>query len=414
MQTELSRKRLKILFLTPRFIYPTIGGDRLKPYYLLSHLCKYHDVTLVSFFQGGLPPKSFTREVEKLGCKLVTIPLLPFKAGLRSFFKIFSKKPLEILYYTQPEFTEAVQAIIKEEKIDLAFSFFMRTAEYLKDLQVKKILMAEDCRTLYQKRSYQQTDHLLQKFIRWWEYFKLKKYEPEICNHFDIVTLVTKEDIESMSKQNSACQYRYLTNGVDLNKFEMPDSTEKREGILFAGKLDVWANVLMLQRIASEILPIIRKHVPNVKFDIVGANPPQQILNLKCKDIEIHSNVPDMKPFLQKAAVFIHPHNGGSGIQNKLLEAMASGCPVVTTNTGIQGIDARHGVEALIGNTSAEIAEHTVTLLQNQYFAQEIAENARLLIETTHSWDSVYHSIDVIINEAMAVKKTDFKSSADR
>lgn len=326
---------------------------------------------------------------------------MPIVAGSRAFFRIITRKPLEILYYTQPEYRSVVKKLVAKENFDLSFSFFMRTAEYVKNYNFKKILIAEDCRTLYQKRSYLQTESLHQRLVRWWEYINLRKYEPEICNHFDTVTLVSNDDIMSMQEQNSECRYRLLTNGVDLEKFRMPEEIS-RDGILFAGKLDVWANVLMLRRIASEILPLILKQYPSARLDIVGANPPQQILNLKCKNIHIHPNVPEMQTFLQSAAVFLHPHNGGSGIQNKLLEAMACGCPVVTTKTGIQGISARHGVEALIGASSEELADHVLTILNNQYFAQELALNARNLIEATHSWDSVYNALDDVISEVIS------------
>jgi glycosyltransferase involved in cell wall biosynthesis len=276
----------------------------------------------------------------------------------------------------------------------------MRTAEYIKDLPIKKVLMAEDCRTLYQKRSYETTKNIKQKIVRWWEYKKLKKYEPEIVEHFDFTTLVTEEDISSMKKLNPNANYRLLTNGTDLNKFKTKDNTEKK-GILFAGKLDIWANVLMLEDIVNNIFPKIKIEIPDALLNIVGANPTKAVLRLEREDVNIYPNVPDMVPYLQQAQLFLHPHVGGSGIQNKLLEAMACGCPVVTTPTGIQGIPATNGENILIGTSKEELIEQTIRLLKDSELADKLSKNGRDLIEKTRSWEKVFEDLDFLIDKLL-------------
>ncbi len=394
-------KRLKILFLTPRYIYPVIGGDRLKPYNILKHLAAKYDVTLVSFYHGGNPPDEYIQEVEKLGVELFSVPLKPLTAGLRAVaFNI--NKPLEIGFYTQPAYDKVVRELVAGRDYDLAFSFFMRTAEYLKDLPIKKILMAEDCRTLYQKRSFETSSSIKQKIIRGWEYHRLKKYEPRIVDKFDITTLVTNHDIQAMQKRNSEARYRLLTNGTDINLFK-PNDSVKRDGILFAGKFDVWANELMVKDIVDNIMPIVHKSKPEAIMNLVGADPTSSVIAMASDKVKLHANMPEMIPYLQKARVFLHPHNGGSGIQNKLLEAMACGCAVVTTPTGIQGIKAEHGKNVLVGRNSEELARHTIDLLQNDELALEISKNARKLIVDTHSWEAVYAATDKIIEELMSL-----------
>lgn len=392
-------KRLRILFLTPRLPYPTIGGDRLKPNFILRHLAKNHDVTLVSLYQGGDLPKSYVREIEKFGIKTHVITLDPFRAGIRTGLNIMGRKPLEIDYYFHPDFKQLIKELDIDNNFDLAFAFFMRTAEYIKDNKIKKILMAEDCRTIYQKRSYEESANIKQKMVRLWEYRKLQKYEPDIVKFFDITTLVSQEDVKSMQELNPGAEFRLLTNGTDISKFVMPPGNTERHGILFAGKLDVWANELMIKSIINDILPLIREKVPDAELTIAGAKPPQSIMSLKGKGIYICPDVPDMLPYLQNSALFLHPHKGGSGIQNKLLEAMAAGCPVVTTPTGNQGIGAVNGESALIGRTPEELARHAIKVLTDPNYAKSISQKAHELVVSTHSWEAVFGQLDDILGE---------------
>lgn len=394
-------KKLNILFLTPRFPYPVIGGDRLKPYHILSHLAKNNNVTLVTFNHGGEPEKYCIKAIEDLGVELKWVPLFPVIAGFRTMLRMFGKKPLEVLFYTQPEYSKLVENLFKEKNFDIGISFFMRTAEYIKNKPLKKILMAEDCRTIYQKRSFEDSTNSKQRIIRNWEFKKLSSYEPKIVDYFDITTFVTNEDIASMMKLNNTAEYRLLTNGTNIESFKPPGGNSVRSGILFSGKLDVWANQLMVKKIVEDIFPLIKNEVPNATLNIVGANPPQSVTSLikDSKDITLVSNVPEMQPYLQKSEVFLHPHTGGSGIQNKLLEAMACGCPVVTTNVGNQGINGVHERDLLLGEDSATLAKHAVRLIKNKEFALEISKNARNLIEKTHSWYVVFDAIDNIIFE---------------
>ena len=395
-------RKLNILFLTPRFPFPLIGGDRLKPYMILKHLAQNHNVHLVTFHQGGFPSPEKIKGISVLGVKVHPVPLDAIKAGMRTIpLTLFAGQPLEIAYYNQPEFAHKVDVLMKDIKFDLVFSFFMRTAEYVKDINIKKILMAEDCRELYQERSYKDSNNLVQKLVRWWEVKKLRKYEPSIMEKFDIATFVTTNDIEEMKKINPAGNYRLLTNGTDIGKFVPPESPAERKGILFAGKLDIWANVLMIDRIVNKIMPLVWKEFPEAEFHIVGANPPAKVKRLVSDKIKLSANVPDMLPYLQGAEVFVHPHSGGSGIQNKLIEAMACACPVVTTPTGTQGIPAVDGENIMIGESDSEIAGKIIMLMRDKELAASIGNNARRAIVDNLSWEHVFEQTDGIIAELL-------------
>ncbi len=353
----------------------------------------------MTFNHGGHPSKEQMEKMKSMGVRVFAIPLSPLKAALRCLPKLTSDLPLEVLFYTQPEFKQVVDKLFREEKFDMAFSFFMRTAEYLKHVDIPTVLIAEDCRTLYQKRSKASSKSVLQKLIRWWEVRKLEKYEPAIADKFDTVTFVTQTDIEEFERRNSNGHYALLTNGVDLSEFTLQNEPELRKDVLFFGKLDVWANKMMVSRIAERIFPIVQRELPDVHCHIAGARPQQLVQKYSSAKLHFHADVPDIKTYVATAAVFVHPHLGASGIQNKVLQAMAIGCPVVTTPTGIQGIEARHGKEVMIGLSDEEIAKHCTTLLQNPELRGELAHNARSLIERRYSWEIIYRQLDGVMQE---------------
>ena len=289
----------KILFLTPRFPFPLIGGDRVKPYHLIKYLCKNNEVTLVTFYQGKKLNSDYIKEIENLGVKVYVVEIKAFKSALAILFKKFWNLPLEIAFYKNSKFQNLVNQLIDNNKFDLAFSFFMRTAEFIKDKKIPKVLIAEDCRTVYQHRSFKETKKIIQKMVRMWESYLLSKYEPYISDFFDAVTLVTYEDIDAMRKMNNEANYFLLTNGTDLNRYCLPKINEERDGVLFAAKFDIWANVLMIDKIIKEILPIIRQKVPDFKFVFAGANPSEKLRNfIESNNCELYENVPDLAPYM--------------------------------------------------------------------------------------------------------------------
>jgi len=392
-------KRKKILFLISRFPFPLIGGDKIKSFYLMKHLAKKYDVTLAAISFRSQPPKEWIEPLEKIGVKVYSIALNPIIGGIKTALRLHQKYPLEIAFYLNNEFKNLVNKLCQENNFDYGISFFLRTAEYLKDKKFKKILISEDCRVLYQTRSYKSSQNIPQRLIRIWEVFKLKKYEPEIINYFDTVTLVTNDDIQAMKQNNPNARYRLVTNGVNTEQFSPPPDDFERKDLLFTGKLSVWSNTLMAIKLTKEIMPEIIKHFPDVKLHIVVSNPVKQILEQQSKNIIVHSSVPNIEDFYKQCKIFMHPHLAATGIQNKLLEAMSSGLACVTTKTGIQGIDGIDGEHFLIANNNQEMIDYTIKLLKDDNLCKKLSKNARQLILETHTWDVVYSQIDKVLEE---------------
>jgi len=343
--------------------------------------------------------EEYLSHVTSIGIKVIPIRLSLFISLSTILLSFLGSKPLEVLYYLQPSMRKTVDRLLNTQNFDLAIAFFMRTAEYIRNKEIPKILIAEDCRYEYQYRSASASTNFLQKLIRSWEYRKLLKYEQKMMNDFNCNTFVTKEDISFVSKVNPLANYALLSNGFDQNRFTyIPYSSDRKNG-LFVGKLDVWANEMMVRNIVDVIMPQVRKQFPDFALSIVGGNPSKQLKRYlqKIPFVTLYANVKDVVPFLHSHAVFIHPHAGATGIQNKIIEAMATGIPIVTTVSGVQGISAKDSKHVLFAETVDTLHRCICRLLESPVLAQTLSTEARILIESNHTWDSIYASFDSII-----------------
>lgn len=398
----------KVLFLAFRFPFPQHAGDKIKSYNLLKHLGSKHETTLVSLSHRYLPDHAWIAEVERLGVRVFAFTHNPIWGGLNAIANLFGKNPLEIDFYFNSEMNSLVQDLLKHEQFDIVIPFFMRTAQYvdhISDESIKKILIAEDCRILYQSRSSSNSTNFIQKFVRNWEVFKLLKYEPQEVAKFDATTFVTQADIDAISHYQPHARYAVVTNGVDEDSFQFIPSQEQRLGIGFWGKLDIWSNQMMAREVLEQIGPRVREIIGDDNLPIVigGGYPPQWMKDYARKDkrFTLIPNPIHINEVGHRVSLLLNPHRGASGIQNKVLQAMAMGCPVVTTKTGIQGIPARHEFHFMEGDSTEELAQGCAKLLQNQVFAESVATNAYQLVNDEFSWNNIYRQLDTVIDELL-------------
>ncbi len=277
----------------------------------------------------------------------------------------------------------------------------MRTAEYVRHRRdVPRILVAEDCRLLYQQRSEQATSSTLQRLVRSFEVRKLRAYEPAVMTDFDVATFVTQTDIDAITVAQPNGRYALLSNGVDLDAYRFRPNRDTRT-VLFAGKLNVESNHVMAMDLMCSVWPRVLTLVPDATLVIAGSFARAELRrHMQARGIEYVDAPASLEPLYHRGAVFAHPHRGGSGIQNKVLEAMATGAAVVTSPTGLQGIDAVNGVHAHVGTTHDELANHIATLLLKPQERDSMAREARGLMVSTKSWNAIDTQLQSVLDLA--------------
>ncbi len=384
-----------------------LRGDRLKSYHLLRHLGTIADVDLISLDEWNSGHDDNLDEVKKIVKNVKVVPFKRTAAWARVLFTLPTKTPVEYGYYDSPQMQEAVDEALERNRYDLIVCFFLRTAIYVHNVvDIPKLLIAEDQRLLMQERSSQEFSFSGEYFIRANDAKKLRTYEPKTMRHFDLVTFVAKPDLEGIYSLDPTIPSMILTNGVDTDRLQFL-ATKRENAILYAGVLSVYHNKNMVERLAKKILPLIRKASPDTKLYIVGKDPDAETRRLieSTPGAELHANVPDIKPFYERAAIFVHPQVTGSGIQNKLLESLATGCAVVTTPVGASGIGGmQDGVNALVRTTDEEMAQAAIELLDNESLRSLLAEGGRQLIEERYTWEKVFKQFD----EALKIVVPDF------
>jgi glycosyltransferase involved in cell wall biosynthesis len=209
---------------------------------------------------------------------------------------------------------------------------------------------------------------------------------------------VSERDRDELLSLNPALPVTVIPNGVDVYHFRRARAKRRARALLFVGNYEYTPNVDAALRLASEILPQVQKRLPDVKLWLVGNAPPPELLALSGESVKVTGRVPDVRPYLARAAAFVCPLRLGAGIKNKILEALAIGCPVIATPMSVDGIGVRDGDSALIADGNALI-DAIVRLFNDANLPQRLADNGRVLIEQQYSWNHVAESYIKLYDE---------------
>jgi len=375
----------KILFITSRLLYPPIGGDRLKSYWLLKILSKHFKVHLVSLTDTKAP-KEFYKWAKEINIEYKIFQ----KRKEQFYFNVLkgltiNKLPLQVNYYYFKDMQDYINKIYKD--YDLLFATLIRTAKYVINIKEKpKILEMTDSIGLNYLRSANQTSSLKWKIIYSIESKRLLQFEKHCIEQFDITLFVNKEERDYF---NLPYKTEWLPNGVDENllTYEKKDIKYKNY-ISFFGKMDYQPNVDAVLWFVENVLPHLNK---NIKFIIVGAYPKKVVQDLtkRFKNVEVTGFVEDPYLILKSSLCIVAPMQTGGGIQNKILENMALGTINIVSSLAAKPIGAEHNKHFLVCDEPKEIAAIINKIYNNPKNFVGLKLNAREFIKNNFTW-SIY------------------------
>jgi polysaccharide biosynthesis protein PslH len=401
---------MKVLFIVP--YVPDLV--RVRPYNLIRNLTALgHQVTVATLWTNhadktaaeGLRANCHTLIVQKVN-RLQTL--------LSCVATIPTSKPLQAAYSWQPKLARQLTSLVSQEKFDVVHVEHLRGSRY--GLFVKSLINSNqkqlpivwdsvDCISLLFRQAAKKSRNIASRFMTGFETNRTYQYERWLIGQFNrilVTSPVDKHAFESMRNTSKGRpEISVIPNGVDLDYFRPVESGAREPATLvLSGKMSYHANVAMAMHLVHEILPIIWSQNPEVKLWIVGKDPPQSIIKLAQNPaIQVTGTVDDIRPYLQKATMAVAPITYGAGIQNKVLEAMACGTPVITTTQAISALSIRPDEDALIADEPVKFAESIIGLLKNPNQQREVGQAGRRYVEENHRWIDITSNLEQIYGE---------------
>ncbi|MCJ7508290.1 MAG: glycosyltransferase, partial [candidate division Zixibacteria bacterium] len=392
---DLGSEHMKILYLTPRFPYPPDRGDKLKEFNLIKYLSKNNSISLLSFAEKK--EEDFITYLKDYCEKVHIIPRSKYEGYLKAIFSLFTFQPLQVAYYWSRRMKNLFEDLREKENYDVVLVQLIRMAPYLSKYLGKKVLAIEDAISLVLRRRYQR-NYGLQRLVWYLEYLKVRRFERKMLDEFDFFTVVSKRDKEVFKGHSGYDRIFAIPNGVDIDYFGYRSPSTENNNLVFVGNMSVPHNIDAVTFFTNQIFPLIKREMPQVKFYIVGANPHKKVRNLaNNRDIFVTGFVEDFRPYLYNAACFVCPLRFGAGIQNKILEAMACGTPVVTTTIGAEGIDAATDDAILIEDDPKDFASGVLDLISDFEGRKNISVKARGIIERNYSWSETVNQLEKLL-----------------
>lgn len=397
-----------LLYLVHRLPYPPNKGDKVRSYHLLKHLARTHRVFLGTFVDDPAD-EAYVDTVRGLCTELMVARLHPRQAKVRSLTGLLTHQALSLQYYRHAGLQAWVREVLATQAVDAVVVFSSVMAQYVDHLDTPNAppLLVDFVDVDSAKWTQYADQH------RWpmsWLYRRegerLLAYEESVAFRARQSFFVTPQETALFARLAPACASRVqsLSNGVEADFFA-PDATlaspfaaDSVQGsappLVFTGAMDYWPNIDAVTWFVQEMLPALRQAWPGLRFYIVGRSPTPAVLALASECVVVTGTVPDVRPYLQHAAVVVAPLRVARGVQNKILEAMAMARPVVAAKACVDVIDALAGDELLAAHTAEDFVAHILDLLRAPERGERIGRAARERVLARYSWTAHLAGID--------------------
>jgi polysaccharide biosynthesis protein PslH len=374
---------LRVLFLAHRLPFPPDRGDRIRSYHIIRYLARRHRVWVLApvdkIDDAGL------RQLRSM-CEGVDVAALSRTRLVRAAGCVFTTLPLTVPMFSCRRLKTIAAQRLRSVHFDLVYIYCSAMASYLPaGLGVPWVIDFVDADS--QKwLDYAGQSRFPMKAVYWREGLALRRYERRLAGAWRHAFVTSARDGEIVRRQSPGVPVTTIPNGVSLRPpADIVDDTMR---LVFMGVMDYRPNVDAMTYFADHIFPLVRTRVPTAELVIVGQAPAPEIRRLASRPgITATGWVPDVHPHLQSAAAFVAPLRIARGIQNKILEAMAAGVPVVTTSTALGGIGAVPGRDVLVGDTPESFAAQTVRVLLDRDIRRSLGREGRMFVSEHHQWD---------------------------
>lgn len=394
---------MKILVALPRFPYPLEKGDKLRAYNQIKELSKNNEIYLFCVSHTKVLPE----HVEQLRpyCQDIFCVNSPKLANYKNIVRNYlHTKSLQIGYWDSRKARKAVKEFVRKVQPDVIYSQMVRTMPWISRLPYPKVMDYQDALSMNTERRMDQTRGLWH-YILHFEFKMLRSTEYNAFKIFDALTIISEPDSDAIPRPKNG-EIHIIPNGVDFEFFDRtkissPAGAAPKWDIVFCGNMGYEPNVHAAQYLVKEVMPLVWKEVPGTTVLLAGANPKHGVSNLASDKVSVSGYVADIRECYAASSIFVAPMLTGSGLQNKLLEAMAMQLPCVTTSIANDSLGARDGSEVLIGDNAEAFAAHIVSLLRDADKRASLAQSGRQYALDHFSWETSCQQLEAVLKSVV-------------
>jgi len=382
---------VKLLLLSSRPPWPATRADQMTVDRLIRFLAQRGvDVDLACFVENEAEDHALRSELGPVCRRIATVRLPRWRSYLTTLRSLPGRAPMQVSYYRSPEMAELVQGRVAREHYDLVYVHLIRMAEYARGLPVPKVLGLQISQALNLQRMVDNVSDPARRFFYRVEVNKVRPYEAAVCRDFERVFLVGARDIEELAKTAPVPNALVQPHGQDVPAPARLAAARREPGaIVMSGVMATYTNVDAATWFAREIFPLVEREVPEASFWIVGRQPQREVQALaRPPRVVVTGEVPDVSDWLLRAEVGVAPLRIGAGMQNKLVQAMAAGLPVVATPIANEGIVATPDVHLWLRHAPRAFADAVITLLRDRTTRARLGAAARSYVERHWTWEA--------------------------
>ncbi len=393
--------------LTPYLPYPLTSGGQTRSYNLIKNLSKKHEITLFSLIKDD-KEKKYIPELEKY-CKKVAVfkrPKSPWT--LRNILLTgFGPYPFLVIRNLVPEEKRALKEEMAKEKYDLIHAETFYVMPHIPNTDIPVLLVDQTIEYLVYKHYVEEQSPFFLRPLLWIDILKLRFWETYYWKLSNRVVAMSDADRKAMKELVPSLRVDIVPNGIDTEYFsEKKEISIRTPKVLYVGNFSWLQNVEAVEALVDKVWAKIKDEIPKVRLWIVGKNITDRVKRLKAPEIEITEGMPDIRDAYRASSVLVAPIEGPGGTRLKILEAMASSLPVVTTSVGAEGLGLEDGKQAIIKNDYEDLVESAIEVLKDKKLAKRLGVSGKKFVQENYTWQKSAELLDNIYKELVYDTKT--------
>jgi sugar transferase (PEP-CTERM/EpsH1 system associated) len=394
---------MRILMLAHRIPYPPHTGDKTRAFHIARHLARRHELTLGFLVDDHADLAGLSGLRETVGDLEFGRLWKPWSL-LKGLGGLAAGRALSLPYFRSGRLRGRLRERLAAAPYDLVYASSTPMAQYARGLGIPVVMDFVDVDSDKWRQYADHTRPPLSWLYRL-EGRRLQAAEAEIARWASVCLLATHAEESLLKSFAPWARSAVIPNGIDLAYYEPVPAPTTQPVLLFTGAMDYLPNVDAVCHFCADILPRVRREIPETRFYIVGLDPAPDVLRLAAMSgVTVTGSVPDVRPYYARAAVCVAPLRIGRGVQNKVLQGMAMGLPVVASSLAARGLEAQPGRHLEVADDPADFAASLVRLLKGSEERRVLGRNGRAFIEANYGWDRSLLNLELLLASAVRTK----------